>query len=190
VSPDHSTRRSRPSDDSWSKISLYAALGLAAAGAGIWMMRRRRAQQSPIATIEVVAQRSLGGRARIVWLSAGQREMIVSVAGQQVRMLGQWRKSELPVAHRTEPATPAPPATPLPAAHTHADARPDGRDEPADKPLSPAVSGILRLRGRTGQFPIVEPPRDDDRSTGDVEADAAWAKEILEATGARPGALR
>jgi len=51
-----------------------------------------------------------------------------------------------------------------------------------DKPLSPAVSGILRLRGRTGQMAAVLP---EDIASGDVVADELWAKEILAATGAR-----
>jgi hypothetical protein len=47
--------------------------------------------------------------------------------------------------------------------------------------VSPAVSGILRLRARTGQMPISEAV-----ATGEVEADELWAKEILAATGGRP----
>jgi len=204
------------SDDAWSKVTTYGALGLAAAGAGIWLMRRRKAHLATTATIEVIAQRSLGGKARILWLSAGPRELIVSVAGAQVRLLGQWRKTDAPSA--------------LPAAHTHADtvhvdpslaaprfaesryAEPAEPDEPAEpqeplptyrppfgRPaepsdpmpartrrathepsLSPAVSGILRLRARTGQLPISEPG-----ATGDIAADELWAKEILAATGGR-----
>jgi flagellar biogenesis protein FliO len=180
------------SDDRWSKISMYAALGLAAAGAGVWLMRHRRAQLLPSSTIDVIAQRSLGGKARIVWLSAGPREMIVAVTGQHVRMLGQWRKSEATAAPPRELPRPARAelAAELPAARTHAEARYDEASEaaepaePVEKPLSPAVSGILRLRGRTGQFPI-QPQVNDALAPGDVEADAAWAKEILAATGAR-----
>jgi flagellar biogenesis protein FliO len=181
-------------DDTWFKIAMYAALGLAAAGAGIWLMRRRRLNFTPPASIEIIAQRSLGAKARIVWLSAGPREMIVSVTAQQVRMLGQWRKPDAPAS--------------LPAAHTHSDeryaprheifdersvgVRPHAADAPrratsefsavVDKPMSPAVSGILRLRGRTGQIPAVVP---EDIASGDVVADELWAKEILAATGAR-----
>jgi len=62
-----------------------------------------------------------------------------------------------------------------------------------DKPLSPAVSGILRLRGRTGQMPaqlpvmtsVPTPAISEDVATGDVEADELWAREILAATGGR-----
>jgi flagellar biogenesis protein FliO len=173
-------------DDAWSRISMYAALGLGAAGLGVWLLRRRRARPGPAASIEVIAQRSLGGKARIVWLSAGQREMIVSVTAQQVRMLGQWRTSDAPAA--------------LPAAHTYTDADADAaprRDPaiapampplPADRPVSPALSGLLRLRGLTGQMPAVVPLEDDgtDGTDGiDSVADARWAREILAATGAR-----
>jgi flagellar biogenesis protein FliO len=180
-------------DDAWSKVTTYGALGLAAAGVGIWLMRRRKAHLVPTATIEVIAQRSLGGRARILWLSAGPRELIVSVSGQQVRLLGQWRKTDvpgaLPAAHthvgHTEPvesAAPAPrfaesdPTAPEPADRSHPRPRRGSREM-----VSPAVSGILRLRARTGQMPISEAV-----ATGEVEADELWAKEILAATGGRP----
>jgi len=160
--------------DAWSQISIYAALGLALAGAGVWLLRRRRARPATIATIDVIAQRALGGKARVVWLRAGQREMIVAVTAQQVRVLSQWRATESTAA--------------LPTAHTHADGDLH-RDLPApplplDKPLSPAVSGLLRLRGRTGQMAAVAPePTDTDDET---VADAAWTREILAATtGAR-----
>jgi flagellar biogenesis protein FliO len=159
---------------------MYGALGLAAAGAGIWLLRRRRTRPGTPASIEIIAQRSLGGKARIVWLSAGPREMIVSVTAQQVRMLGQWPRTEV--------------AAQLPVAHTHADPAEESRREPSfaatlggfgpiDKPVSPAVTGLLRLRGRTGQMSAVTP----EVATGDVEADELWAKEILAATTAHPG---
>jgi flagellar biogenesis protein FliO len=224
------------SDDAWSKVTTYGALGLAAAGAGIWMMRRRKAHLATTATIDVIAQRSLGGKARILWLSAGPRELIVSVTGQQVRLLGQWRKSDaqgaLPAAHthadtvhvdpslvepshaeprfaepryaepryaepryaepaETEPADPRDEPTPIPAYRPpfgqsaegtlppqHPRPRRATRETPS---VSPAVSGILRLRARTGQLPI-----NDAVASGDIEADELWAKEILAATGGRP----
>jgi len=162
--------------DPWSRISMYGALGLVAAGAGIWMMRRRRSQLAPDATIEIIAQRSLGGKARIVWLCAGQREMLVSVTAQQVRMLGQWRKTDAPAALPTAHAHTAPAAPQLELPDRFS-------DKLIDKALSPAVSGILRLRGRTSN-PLPEPVG-DEVATEDIEADALWAKEILAATGAR-----
>lgn len=169
-------------DDSWSKIAMYAAIGLAAAGAGIWLMRRRRGQLVPPASIEIIAQRSLGGRARIVWLSAGPREMIVSVTAQQVRMLGQWRKADATAALPVARGQPGPRLT---GRHPTVEEPARGSGEipmAAEKPLSPAVTGILRLRGRTGQMAAVLP---DDLASGDTVADELWAKEILAATGAR-----
>ncbi|TMQ12026.1 MAG: flagellar biosynthetic protein FliO [Deltaproteobacteria bacterium] len=205
-------------DDAWSRISMYGALGLAAAGAGVWLLRRRRGRPGLAASIEIIAQRSLGGKARIVWLSAGTREMIVSVTAQQVRMLGQWRKSdvELPPAYaRDEPRDRSGAAT-GPATGFAAPRAPTGQfaaprsptgqfTVPAaaalDNAVSPAVSGLLRLRGRTGQIPAVDPtaePRPAGRSRArlstmdsdlpaDVEPDSLWAKEILAATIGRPG---
>ena len=41
------------------------------------------------------------------------------------------------------------------------------------------VERLLRLRGRTGQMAAVVP----DDIAGEVQADEAWAKEILAATG-------
>jgi len=162
-------------DDAWSKISLLAALGLAAAGGGVWLMRRRRGRPGAQTSIEVIAQRSLGGKARIVWLSAGQHEMIVSVTAQQVRMLSQWRKTETAAA--------------LPPLYDRGDEPriPTGSFPPpmADKPLSPAVSGLLRLR-RTSQMAAVAVDPGDAEADRDVRADDLWAKEILAATtGAR-----
>jgi len=174
-------------DDVWSKVSMYAAIGIGAVGIGLWLMRRRRGSQfPPHATIDVIAQRSLGARARVVWLSAGPREMIVSVTAQQVRVLGQWRKTDAypaqAAAHphsdlRIEPPADDTSAIPREFARGTADF-----SAPVGKPVSPAVNGILRLRGRTGQMPAVAPPVSDDVATGDVVADEQWAKEILAAT--------
>jgi flagellar biogenesis protein FliO len=174
-------------DDSWSKVSMYGAIGLAAAGGGIWLMRRRRTQPPVTSSIDVLAQRSLGGKARILLLSVGPRELLVAVTGQQVSLLGQWAKTDVASA---VPAAVSFAAVSQAHAAAHAaqtaqgfgprfDAPGDIR-EPREKPVSPAVSGILRLRARTGQMPISEAV-----ATGDVEADELWAKEILAATGAR-----
>jgi flagellar biogenesis protein FliO len=229
-----------PGDDGWSKISLYAVLGLAAAGAGVWLLRKKQRQLAVPSTIEVIAQRSLGGKARVVWLSAGQREMIVSVTAQQVQMLGQWAKPDAPPLDDAEPAgeradgpdlrgalldklhdrvaprrqtatleaqrrptgsipaqraqtsSPAPRRTtgsiPAQRAATNAPVGAGPRRatgslpvQPAEPALSPAVSGILRLRGRTGQMAAINP----EVATGEVEADELWAREILAATSGR-----
>ena len=153
-----------PSDDGWSKLATYGALGLGALGCGIWMLRRKRAQQGVVSSIDVIAQRSLGAKAKVVWLSAGGRDMVVAITPQNVRMLSQWEKQE-----------------PLPRAQTV---------PPADQAPSEAVAGILRLRAKTNvPYPRARthapPDINEDVATGDDEADAAWAREILAATGGR-----
>jgi flagellar biogenesis protein FliO len=157
------TLASEPETD-WKSLLFALVAGGGTLAGGMWLMKRKKQREGAASTIEIVAQRSLGGKARVVWLSAGQRDIIVAVTPQAVRTLGQWRKSDAPAA--------------LPAAHVHESRRPE---VVVDKPSSPAVAGILRLRQRT------EPPPDinEDVATGDVDADALWAKEILMATGAR-----
>ncbi len=162
-------------DDHLSNIAMYAALGLAAAGSGLWLLKKKRANQGPTSTIEVIAQRSLGGKARIVWLSAGPREMIVAVTAQQVRMLGQWRKTEGGELRQTGSF-----AAVLPEAQAQLEGRTPTRERVTSPGFaSPAVSGLLQLRAKT------QPPLHDELASGDPEADAVWAREILAATGAR-----
>jgi flagellar biogenesis protein FliO len=160
--PAPTTLASEPETD-WKSLVFALVAGGGTLAGGMWLMKRKKQRDGATSTIEIVAQRSLGGKARVVWLSAGQRDIIVAVTPQAVRMLGQWRKAEAPAA--------------LPSAQIH-----EARREPVvEKPSSPAVAGILRLRQRT------EPPPEinEDVATGDVDADALWAKEILMATGAR-----
>lgn len=167
-----------PADDTWSKLATYGALGLGALGCGIWILRKKRAQLGPTSSIDVIAQRSLGAKAKVVWLSAGGREMVVAITPQNVRMLSQWDKQEaLPRAQTVPPVE-------------------------AQQPPSEAVAGILRLRARTnapfhdaananthdGPRPrarTYQPEINEDVATGDDDADAVWAREILAATGGR-----
>jgi flagellar biogenesis protein FliO len=153
-------------DDASSKLAMYAAAGLAAIGVGVWIMKKRKTAQVATASIDVVAQRSLGGKTKIVWLTAGAREMLVAVTPQNVRMLGQWDKGDAPVGE--EPAfAPAIPRTVTSRMSTQMPAA-----------TSPAVDGILKLRRQTGAFTV--PAVNDE-----VAADAAWAREMLAATGGR-----
>ncbi|HEY0189995.1 MAG TPA: flagellar biosynthetic protein FliO, partial [Kofleriaceae bacterium] len=295
-----------PVDDLWSKIALYAVLGLGAAGVGVWMLKRRRLNIPPNVEIAILAQRSLGGRARVVWLGAGDHELLIAVTPQAVNVLGQWPRGAAsaaaaapvpapgddsfagqmsyamgpmsmyaaaaapsqpvpvqvpppaaprrratsqaapaepparavtteyfdeagdydehaaegpPVSREPRPSRPAIVLPPVPAAIA-AEARlrrdsqfqrpvtqPVTQPEPADadKPVSPAVNGILKLRGRTSQAPVVEPAREADADADDAaeveliddggakpgaaidrEADQAWIKDILAAGGGAP----
>jgi flagellar biogenesis protein FliO len=144
-------------DDAWSKLAMYGAIGLAGIGCGAYLLKKKRASQDPLSSIDVIAQRSLGGKAKVVWFTAGGREMIVAVTPQAVKLLGQWDAKSVAMV----PAS-------LPFAQS--------------KPPSSAVSGILKLREKAGpaftQF-------NDEVATGDIDADTLWAKEILAATGAK-----
>ena len=162
-------------EDAWQKLSMYGAIGLAAIGCGVWLLRRRKAQQGVVSTIDVIAQKSLGGKAKIVWFTAGGREMVVAVTPQAVRMLGQWKRS----AGTADTVA----FSPLPAAQTYAEGNREVRTEKGAS--SAAVGGILKLRERRSVHNIPMPMVSDEVATDDIEADTAWAKEILAATGAR-----
>lgn len=142
--------------------------GLVLVGGGAMVMARRR-QRAPVAAsrIELIDSRPLGGKSRVVWLSAGDRELMVAVSPQQVRLLGQWRRNR---DHALEAIEPSDGATPPPARGS----APRLKTVPA----SPAVSGILRLRDKPA-------PLADDIASGDAEADEQWARDILAATGGR-----
>jgi flagellar biogenesis protein FliO len=174
----HAALTAAPDDESWTKLSTYGAIGLAIAGIGAWILKRRRTQQPAVSTIDVIAQRSLGGKAKIVWFSAGGRDMVVAVTPNQVRMLGQWKRTG-------EPAVRLPEATALPEPRS----TPELRSIPARAPTaSPAVSGILKLRERATTVQPTELKEiriNEDVATGDYEADELWARELLAAGGGR-----
>ncbi len=136
---------------------ILLVLALAALGSGLWLKRRNRKPVEAASSIEIVAQKALGAKAKIVWVRAGEREMIVAVSPQSVRTLGQWKRDARDMHGRA----------PLPEAVTHSAA--------ADTASSPAVAGILKLRARTNT-------NTDEMLADDGDADSAWAKEILAAT--------
>jgi flagellar biogenesis protein FliO len=152
----------------WSATGVYAIAALLALGAATVLVKKKQRTAAPASSIDVIAQRALGGKAKIVWLAAGQRELIVAVTGTHVRVLGQWARDAA-----REPARPAE----LPTATVEPE-KPE-----KEKPVSPSVAGILKLRAAThGRAPThpqipITPERD-----GEVEPDLAWAKEILAAT--------
>lgn len=155
-----------------SKFSMFAALGLVAVGCGAWILKRRKTAE-PSATIEVIAQRGIGAKAKVVWLAAGQREMLIAVTPQHVRMLGQWKKGE-----EVNLAMPRVTTVSIPTAQV---VETNTKDMAA---ANPAVAGILKLKGRAPTRPIIPPVEqlDEDIASGDPEADTLWANEILAAT--------
>lgn len=150
--------------------AVLAIIAIIVIAAGAMAFRRRRGL-SPLAgpQLEVIATRHLGGKAKVVWLGAGDRELVLAVGPQQIRLLGQWRRGD---AERSAPlALEAGEDEPAFAAGSSQVPRVRGR-------ATAAVSGIMRLRGKVG-------PLADDVATGDVDADEQWARDILSATGGR-----
>jgi len=176
-----------PENRDWSGTGFYAIAALGALGGAAYLMKKKKATAAAqTSTIDVIAQRTLGNKAKVVWLAAGQREMIVSVTGTQVRMLGQWPRGTASVS-TVDNDGPRLPRLPTATATETAPERPS---------LSPSVAGILKLRAQTQnnlpivgrtptapRLPTIEPAPDFDDN--DREPDLAWAKEILAATGRR-----
>nr|HEX4316677.1 flagellar biosynthetic protein FliO [Kofleriaceae bacterium] len=156
---------SATADDGGTPMATYIGGGLLAIAAGVWLWRRKKKPAMPQTTIDVIAQRSLGGKAKIVWLGAGGRELLVAVTPNNVRLLGDWPRGEAPATAQI--ATAAHPQIPMARTTTATDIK------------SPAVTGILKLRERASTAVNAEV------ATDDVEADATWARELLAATGRR-----
>jgi flagellar biogenesis protein FliO len=152
---------------------VLGALALVALGCGTWLTRRNRNAAQATSKIDVIAQRALGAKAKIVWLRAGERELLVTVAAQSVQVVTHWPTGESPPARAA-----------LPTAFAQA--------APEQGPASPAVAGILKLRARTNaeqNDTVVQPALSGIRKLraltqddANAVADAEWAKEILAAT--------
>jgi flagellar biogenesis protein FliO len=187
------TARPSRNSDGCGVVSL-ATIALGAAAAMVWVAWRRRKARPVETSIEVIASRSLGPKARVVWLVAGDREIVLAVSAQNVQLLSQWQRSggataaaaRFDVNQQLEDATPPPVAeepAALPAARVN--------------PPSPALSGLLRLRekGRALEPGMRALDRrnfapDPEVASGDEEDDAIWARELMAATTRAVGARR
>ncbi|HEY4179825.1 MAG TPA: flagellar biosynthetic protein FliO [Kofleriaceae bacterium] len=150
---------------------MMLAVILAGLGCFAWSKRKKTKPSEKTSSIEVIAQKSLGGKAKIVWVQAGGRDIVVAVTPNAVTTLGNWKKS----------ATNQNDVGPLTAALPEMTALGIAPNEKTErKSSSPAVAGLLKLRARTNV-----PHVNEDVATDDSDADAIWAKEILAATGAR-----
>ena len=165
----------KPQPSITQNMPMLLALVLAGLGCFVWMKRKKKAASEPSSSIEVLAQKGLGAKAKIVWLRAGEREMVVAVTPQSVRMLGSWKKAAEEARHAFT-TTRESGVFPMPTR----DSRASLPEAQALAPSSPAVAGILKLRARTNV-----PAVNEDIATDDVDADSLWAREILAATGAR-----
>ncbi|RMH45162.1 MAG: hypothetical protein D6689_00545 [Deltaproteobacteria bacterium] len=155
--------------------AILAILAIGAS-AGLWWWQRRRGPRAAVTDgdIEVVASRSLGGKARIVLLRAAGREVLLSIGDKGPQLIAQWKRSARGSAgaalatDRTaasadpRPSAPQPITSPAPSVSAPA--------------ASPAVAGLLKLRDE--KLPPVSP----EVATDDADADIEWARELLLAT--------
>jgi flagellar biogenesis protein FliO len=170
IPPDHESTFGSP--------GLYGVGALVTLLACGYLMKKRKKEAAVVGTIDIIAQRSLGNKAKVMWLSAGGREVLVSVTAQNVHMLGQWSKSDREGMPRA--------ATLGNSSFREELAQQDVEVAAPPPPMiqSSAVSGILKLRARTATIQPL-PLVNEDVATDDAEADLEWAKEILTASGVR-----
>ncbi|HKE13349.1 MAG TPA: flagellar biosynthetic protein FliO [Kofleriaceae bacterium] len=186
----------RPRPGSGSPLGTALTFGgLAGIAAVAWLyIRRKKSARSLTSPLEILAQVSVGPRARVVWLAAGRREMLISVSEKDVRVLGQWPTDG---ARTAEPGAHT-------AAHNHAPARsPTHAPPPADEGgeprpdllpsarlrRNPSLSGLIRLRDQhVGADSAHATDGDDGAGLELGEEDTEWARQLVAAT--RRGALR
>jgi flagellar biogenesis protein FliO len=145
-------------------VVAIGAIGLVGLAVVLFRRRRGAAPAAVSQQLEVLASRSLGGKTRVVWLGAGDRELVVAVGPSHSSLLGQWKRGEA-----DRPAAPLAPAL--------EPSRDDGEPSFAAGSVqvartrtgSSAVSGIMRLRNRVA-------PITDDAAEPD---DERWARDIL-----------
>lgn len=81
------TSEQRAGSLSTTTLALFALIAI---GALAWWKRRKLPVATPEESIELLAQSSLGGRARAMWLRAGERDIVVAVTAQAVQVLAAW----------------------------------------------------------------------------------------------------
>src|SRR5262249_45865079 len=79
------------------------AIALGACAVVLFVARRRRGN-APGDQIRVLASQSLGGKHRVVLVSAGKREFLLALSEKDTRVIGRWRK---PAAARAAAQGPA-----------------------------------------------------------------------------------
>jgi len=174
---------------SWQTGALLILL-LAAAGAALWVRKRKGLLAPGLGgEIEVLATRNLGGKNRVILLRSGNREMLLGTSDKGLFMLESWEGAEA----GAESAAQGRPSTTQqevladdPVAMLGSQERLDDRSYgsglsggPSSNRPSPAVSGLLALRQE--RRARLSP----DIVSGNVSDDDLWIKELTAATGGR-----
>ena len=142
-------------------ITLILLAGCAALA---WHVKRNRTILVPENSLDVVASRVMGSKAKVSLLNAGERQFLLAVNDKGVQLLSQWRRCQSPTTR---------------LGGIGSDERPpreaDNRNRLSHS--SPAVAGLVALRSRADL-----PEVNEAVATGDATADEEWARELLIAT--------
>lgn len=79
-------------------FGLLFGIVLLMAGGGIIVWRSRQTPKDAVdlESFRVIATKQLGGKSKVVWLSVGSREMVVSVGEAGTQLLSEWSRSQQP----------------------------------------------------------------------------------------------
>jgi flagellar biogenesis protein FliO len=119
---------------------VIALVVLAACALGAVALKRRRGDAPSEDPLRIVASRSLGGRARVVLIAAGGRELLVAVNDKDARLLGRWGRGKRAGTDEADQRDESNAIDPLAALSI------DVERPTAAAPSSPAIEGILRLK--------------------------------------------
>ncbi len=77
-------------------LLLGVVLLMAGGGIIIWRSRQTPKDVVDLESFRVIATKQLGGKSKVVWLSVGTREMVVSVGETGTSLLSEWSRNQQP----------------------------------------------------------------------------------------------
>jgi len=148
-----------PARESGNSTTIVIVLLVCASAALIVWSRRKKAATPEAQSLRIIASRQLSPKVRLVLVDAAGHELLLAVSDRGARLITRCDSAAQPAASRDEAA----PIQRMPPTST-----------------SPHVSGLLKLRR---DLPTLA---ESEAASGDPDADAEWARELLSAT-ARAG---
>ncbi len=170
---------------------VFVLTFLAACAGLVFYMKRKRGFDSELgASLYVVASKSLGPKTRVVWLSTGDRQLVIGLGDNGPSLLTQWASSEDTEQSEDLDEVDEVDASPYVSATFELPPEEDERVEPLfgtltppdlfrkpaasippPPPASPAVAGILSLRAKLN-------PVSDHVATESEKDDEEWARDL------------
>ena len=151
---------------------LICVFLLLCCGVLIWIAKKKRGDPSFAESINVIAQKNIGPKTKIVLVSVGAREFLLAVSDKGTEMLDQWSAD-------TERSESVADDGLYGRGGRKASGIPNAYARKKTSKGSPSLAGLLKLR---------KSALEESASTefdGDVKADAKWARELLRATRTR-----